>query len=412
MSFTATITAHRNDFFFAAANSSQARTQIKYDGGDEKVAIWYRVNFYRWYRYAMEKYIEAKQDPSLAFRGQLDSEYLKAGDVVEYRIFTDLQHNPNNGDVTASGTPVTYNEAILMGFLEKPIETRWQHEYKGMPGGTYYHASVRTPGIATLMLIQISEQEPAFGEFGTLKFPEAIAPDQVSWARGFNADGYEFDVMPRQPGEPAYPRADNADQRYSLKPGHLYYCLIRYSNASGDWWYEVEKFTTRQRVVTLKGESIHIDNDGDPHARGEASFEIMFRHANVGSVAFFMGGKDYKVDTGDTILLGDLRALDTAAPIWDQMWPYPVKPVEKVFGPFVVTEDTQDISIELNGTEYDGFLEPDEPASTWVQPAYIYYPVGPAEAVTDQTASVTANPLIDGDDFQFTLKYRYSIAYV
>lgn len=407
MIFAATITAHQTDFFFAGANASKRRTQLKYEGGEEKVAIWYRVNFYRWYRYAVEKFIEAKQDPSLAYRGQLDSEYLEAGDVVEYRIFTDLQHDPNNGNLSASGTPVIYNEAILMGFLEKPIKTRWYHEYKGAPGGTYYHASVYTPGVATHMLIQISDQEPVAGDFGTLKFPDVAA-----WERGFNAQGYEFDVVPRIPGEPAYPRETGADQRFSLKPGHNYYCLIRYSNASGDWWYEVEKFTTRQRVVTLKGDAIQIDNDGDPHARGEASFEILFRHANVGSVAFFMGGKDFKIDTGETITLGNLRALDTAAPIQDQMWPYPKKPVEKVFGPFAVTEEIDDISIELNGTEYDGFLEPDEPASTWVQPAYIYYPVGPAEAVTDQPASVTASPLIDGDDFQFTLKYRYSIAYV
>jgi hypothetical protein len=301
---------------------------------------------------------------------------------------------------------VTYNEVIGLGLLEKPIKTRWQHTFKGTPGGTYYHASVQTPGVRTHVLIQISQQEPTAGVFDTLQFEEPIAS-----ILGLNQTSYELDLAPANPGDPDYPRVMGADARYSLLPGAPYYCLIRYSDSAGDWWYEIEKFAAKQRVVTLKADSIYINNDGDPFADGEASFEISFTQASVGSVTFYLGNDDYKIHDEQTIALTQLHKWDTTAPVEQQIWPYPVGPVEKVFGPFTVTPENRDISVAIGGIEHDGILESDEIASTWVQPDSIYYPVGPAESVTDQTASVTAAPEITGDDFEFTVSYRYSIAY-
>jgi hypothetical protein len=408
--FTPRISAEKTTFFFASnANTSQQHAKIKYDGDGTRVAIWYRTNFFYWQRYPMEKLIEGTQNPDLAFRGEFDSELLKAGTVVEYRIFDDVAdagHNPNNGDTGPSGAVVPYREAVLMGFLEKPIKTRWPHTSKGTPGGTYYHSSIQIPGSRTHVLVQVSLSEPVKGVFDILEFAEPAAA-----VLGLNQESYELDVIPSEPDAP-YPRKIEADARQSLVPGANYYCLIRYSNSVGDWWYEVEKFTTLQRLVTLKGDTIHIDNDGDPFSKGEASFEIAFKQGTVGSVHFYLGNDDFKVDTGQTIQLGQLNSLDSSAPPADQIQPYPKKPVEKTFGPFAVTPETQDISVELSGTEYDGIFESDEEASTWVQPAYIYYPVGPAETVTEQPAAVTASPLVTGDDFQFTLNYRYSISYV
>jgi hypothetical protein len=193
-----------------------------------------------------------------------------------------------------------------------------------------------------------------------------------------------------------------------LRPGTDYYCLIRYSDVNGDWWVEEEKFTTLQRMVTVRGDRIEINDDGDPFADGEASFSFQFAQG-ANSATFFLGHDDYKIHDGQNIALGSLPKIDTAD-VTSLIWPPPTAPCEKTFGPFAVRDDTPDVTVAANGTEYDGLFEPNEYAANAQLP--VYCPTGLEEVVSDKTSAVSVAATDPDDDFSFTLHYRHSVNYV
>nr|WP_298683284.1 hypothetical protein [uncultured Dongia sp.] len=384
--------------FQSSAPQNRKRTRITFDlgqagnqvGGDEaQAAIWWRRNTEAWHMFPLEK-----TGPAPQYKGSFYSESVGPGDVLQYRMYDAKVYRDYVPDTvpneTQKGSGIEVRHVEIFGLLNMSRNTpdKMKNSYRSdaVVGGTYYGRKIATPGIRTNVLIEVSQQEPVYGLPHYLRFEK---PEVSVLALG--EEQYDLNLMP-------------------LTPGANYYCLIRYSDSAGNWFFEDAKFTTLRRQVTLKADTIHIDNDGDPHADGEASFNFQFGQGATNTAIFFMGHADFKVHSGQTIALGTMLKLDTSLPLVDQVWPLPTGPAEKTFGPFSVTPETPDITVYAAGTEYDGIFESDERAASGDH-HYLSYPYGPGETVIDKAASITANPL-DGDDFTFTVNYRYSVVYL
>ena len=400
------ITAAETVLLFATASGASdntQRTRITFDmelagkqvGGDlVEVAIWWRRNTEAWHKLDFPK-VGINAHP--VNKGAFWSWNVAPGDVLQYRMYNDTVQPGYVPDTVAnetqphSGAMVWHTEIFGLLNMSRNTPDKLKNSYKAEKriGGTYYGLRYQSKGINTNILFEISQQEPIYGLPNYLRFTD---PQRLSWL-GLGAQQYDFNLMP-------------------LQPGTTYNVLIRYSDESGNWFMEQEKITTLRRQVVLKGDSIVVDNDGDPFADGEASFNIQFGQGATNTAIFFMGHDDFKVHNGQNLPLGTLYKLDTSLPLVDQVWPLPEGPVEKTFGPYGAGDGLPDITVYAAGTEYDGLFESDEHAATGGGFfATLTYPTGPDETVTDKTASITAVPDED-DNFQFTLNYRYSITYL
>lgn len=183
---------------------------------DRPVAIWYRHNFYVWIRLVLDR---AGNAPGFACRGSFRSTELLPGDILEYRIYQDMQHNPSRGDCNARGAVVPSDGVVLMGLKSSPRRGTWLHYSRIEPFGTGCRFHIGTPGITSHVLIEFSRDEPCLGSDGILRF---AAPERV--ASGFHRQFHQFDFKP-------------------LAPGGDYHVLIRCSDTLGNWWHEHQHFT-------------------------------------------------------------------------------------------------------------------------------------------------------------------------
>lgn len=363
-------------YFYASGGASTATTNVRYKmDKDAKPAMWSRMNMGPW------------QKLRFTFtESWFQSGHVGPGDVLEYRLYDDATMPGYVPDTVAnelqprSGAILAHVE--IFGLLKFPIKTDWVRGGEKKPGGTYYLRQIATGSNVTINVrIEVSREKPVPDANEYVRFDK---PDISMLALGKNQ--YELIMTP-------------------LRPGTDYYCLIRYSDVQGNWWLEEEKFTTLQRIVTVKGHHIEINDDGDPFADGEASFSFQFAQG-TNSATFFLGHDDYKIYDGQSISLGSLPRLDTT----DLTWPPQVAPCEKTFGPFAVHDDTPDVTVGANGTEYDGAFEPNEYAATAQLP--VYCPTGIQEVVSDNASVVSVAATDPEDDFSFTLHYRYWVNYV
>jgi len=376
-------------------------TQISFDmeladteaGRKTEVAIWWRMNTQLWQKLDFRK-VGIEDHP--VNKGSFLSWNVYPGDVLQYRMYNDTVNPDYVPDTVVNetatrihgGIPVWHTEifGLFKLWRNAPDKLKAAYRPEKYVGGTYYGLKYNSPGINTNILFEVSQQEPIYGLPNLLRFTD---PDRFSTVT-VGAQQYDLQLMP-------------------MEPGTNYNTLIRYSDDQGNWLIEEGKFTSLRRQVTVRADSVHIDNDGDPMADGEASFTFQIGQGPTNTAIFFMGNEDFKVHSGQTIPLGTMYKLDTSLPLADQLWPLPQGPAEKTFGPFSTSDGLPAITVNAAGTEYDGLLESDEHTGGGASVPF-WYPFGPGEMVIDQTDSVIAKP--SNGNFEFTLNYRYSVTYV
>ncbi|WP_374369977.1 hypothetical protein [Dongia sp.] len=211
--FTARIGTAQTSLFIEEQPGQSA--ELFYES-DRPVAIWYRHNFYVWIRLVLDR---AGSMPGLACRGAFRSSALLPGDILEYRIYEDMQHNPSQGDSNARGVVVPYDGLVLMGLRRRPRHGPWLHYSRAEALGTGCRFRLGTPATVSHVLIEISRDEPRPGSDGALRF---TTPERAVF--GFHRQFYQFDFK-------------------SLAPGSDYHVLIRCSDTAGNWWQEHQRFT-------------------------------------------------------------------------------------------------------------------------------------------------------------------------
>jgi hypothetical protein len=211
--FTARIGTAQTSLFI---DEAAGRAVDLFYESDRPVAIWYRHNFYVWIRLVLGR---AGGGHHLACRGSFRSTAMLPGDVLEYRVYQDMQHNPSHGDGNARGDVIPYDGVILMGLKSRPRRGRWRHYSSAEANGTGCRFRIGTPAIASHVLVEISRDEPCMGSDGAWSFAN---PERAAF--GFHRQFYQFDFKP-------------------LAPGGEYHVLIRCSDAAGNWWSERQGFT-------------------------------------------------------------------------------------------------------------------------------------------------------------------------
>jgi hypothetical protein len=135
-------------------------------------------------------------------------------------------------------------------------------------------------------------------------------------------------------------------ERSGLSPGHDYWVLITAFTHEGYWDERVVQVTLRKRQVKITPAYLYIVDDGDPDKEGEINVRFRFYEEYEQGV---QGGQ--LVDGG---FRGDANSGDLIG----------LKGEHVSLGPSVIREagEAQSLTVVAEGTEYDGFLEPDEQA--------------------------------------------------
>lgn len=217
--FTARITAE-NAVLFVDAESGHS-TKVAYQS-DRPVAIWYRHNLYVWIRLVLDR---TGRLPRAAKSGSFRSPDLLPGDIVEYRIYEDMQHNPSYGPVNAAGISVPYDAVTLMGLRRRPCRMRppsySRHEQRRI-GCRFL---VGTPGVVSHVSVEAAREAPVEGPLGA---PYFRAPDLSLLS--LHRQTHRLDLQP-------------------LLPTTDYHVVLRYSDRDGNWWCEKSSFATPRRPL-------------------------------------------------------------------------------------------------------------------------------------------------------------------
>jgi hypothetical protein len=225
--FTARIAAENAVLFI---DEVSATTEITYRS-DRPVAIWYRHNLYVWIRLVLDRTgIRPQLDRCGAFR----SPEMLPGDILEYRLYQDMQHNPSDGARNKAGQLVPYDSVTLLGLRRRPFTARRPSYTFGEWSGAGWRCRVGMPGLISHLAIEAAREAPVTGPSGALGFK---APDFSLLS--LNRPIHQLDLKP-------------------LLPATDYHVVLRYSDSAGNWWCENGSFATPSRPVrtaTLSGAS-------------------------------------------------------------------------------------------------------------------------------------------------------------
>lgn len=216
--FTARIAAENAVLFI---DEVSATTEITYQS-DRPVAIWYRHNLYVWIRLVLDRTgIRPHLDRSGAFR----SPEMLPGDILEYRLYQDMQHNPSYGARNKAGLLVPYDSVTLLGLKRHPLNVRRPSYSFGEWRGAGWHCRAGMPGLNSHLAIEAAREAPVAGASGPLAFK---APDFSLLS--LNRPVHQLDLKP-------------------LLPATDYHLVLRYSDNAGNWWCERGSFATPSRPL-------------------------------------------------------------------------------------------------------------------------------------------------------------------
>ncbi|MCQ4191297.1 hypothetical protein [Methylocystis suflitae] len=307
----------------------------------------------------------AKQAQIAEQSGSFESDPIIAGQLLQYAVAEEF------APVALSDHGRGSQPAIITiaGLLRDSGNQDWITDQGSLVGGTFFLRKIATGSERTFLKLQVGLNKPEYEAYGVPFFDKPVA----TLANPFAAF-HDVEAVP-------------------LAPGNSYFAVVRLSDAKGRWQVlPIEQFTTLQRKVSLEFPKLHVQNDGDPMNSSQAEFNIAVKEDDSDVARF----KYNNEDVDDT--KPDKRNFDLPAEF------------HCVIGPKRVPPRGLPVTIEVWGTEFDGFLESDEKA--WNADSNIKFPVGFArEKVSDETQVLGASPA-PGDNFAFTVTMKFSVEYI
>lgn len=220
--FTARIAAENAVLFLDPESTAADRTtEIAYRS-ERPVAIWYRHNLYVWIRLVLDR---TGQQPRFNRSGAFRSPEMLPGDILEYRIYEDMQHNPSYGALDAVGISVPYDSVTLMGLRRRPSRVCSPRFSRIEPRRIGCRYLVGTPGVVTHLSVEAAREAPVASPLGDPRFR---CPD-LSFL-SLHRQTHRLDLQP-------------------LLPATNYHVVLRYSDSLGNWWCEQGSFATPRRPL-------------------------------------------------------------------------------------------------------------------------------------------------------------------
>lgn len=363
-----------------SAGQTDGRTTIKYDSDYlGLIIIWARhINgsiigpwkFLNLYKIAgtQEAYQRGEFDWD-EFLRQMDKGPFTHGQVLELRMYSDSLADPNQAD---DYYRVKLTLAITC-LLKQPTLTDLVSDQGEDTGGTYHWHLVATR-MPTFMVISVSQQPPVSGPNGMPRFAQVEGKAE------------------------SQPNSIHRTELTPLAPGTNYYCLIRVSDNVGNWQFLRSQFRTRWQSVTVTFKTLHIDNDGDESAYGEADgfvFQILegdnlIKDFSLGRSLIYDGQNIDLLPRGFTHTLGPKS-----------------------------TPGGYDLRIRVEGTEDDSFLfseSKEQAANLFIGGEPLLFPTGRPDAsrpgeLAEKTRLFDASAFVVGDEFAFTVTVTFVAQY-
>jgi len=299
--------------------------------------------------------------------GDFKSESMAPGNVFQYGILpsgVDLDTIDPTRQVVSDGRFADI--VTIFALLKRSGEPNFISDQGSTTGGTFRFRQFATGSTKTVVVMKVGRGVPFQDEFKIWRLSKVehtlISPP------GLN---HPLEATP-------------------LWPGQLYAATVRISNDQGQWQSFHELFVTLRRKVDVTFSKLKIINDGDPFALGEADFTFEVAEGNLGVV---------KTMTRPIEDINDENPFDEIS----------LSGFSHSIGPKSITEDNQKIAVRVSGHEHDGFLEPDELASSSLRDLEIPTGMG-KENVTGKTTSVSA-PSTTNADFTFSATVTHSVTY-
>ena len=261
----------------------------------------------------------------------------------------------------------------IFGIAKQPQKMNFVERHWEEPGGTFLREIIQTSQSTTVAIIGCKRTPFEFDADGLPKFDNA---EGVTSQTHHPSTGNDLLVMP-------------------LLPGNDYECKAVVVDDFGNWDIMTSNFKTQHRKITVQFTTLHIYNDSDPGAHGEAVFNFGVYYGETPSSLkkieeFFLP----KMDIDD--------------------WSKTDRPYQLGFahiGDFLAAKDDteRNIFVRSTGVEDDGPFDSDEGA--WSTGGAITFPIGFDEDVPSRHFRLDAPPSTDGSDFHYGVDVVWSVEY-
>lgn len=345
------------------AGETDATTSVRYEKHDHEV-LWLRSPGTGWFApnvFVLTGEATAEQRGTFFVR-------LAPGEIQDVAVFQEGRP-PIEEQVVQ-----TRAEAFLKVFclLKAPEARTLVTDRNEETGGTWHARRLHTDVMTSLVMIGASRQPPYVDPDG---MPHLVHPD----------------------GGPAFPGAftdDHAVELRPLLPGHHYFLAAVVADVFGNWEAVIAEFDTLKRQVTVGFPTLHVYDDGDPHAHGEASFRFRVMHPPVQQPTVL---RDFERPMAD---IDDWNETDR---------PYPLGySYQSALAP--VRDGEQQVWVASWGTEEDGIGESDEAAGNWGEPLSI--PSGRGLEDVPHAHLLLDCPSTTDDDFHYGVEVTWSVVYL
>lgn len=297
---------------------------------------------------------------------------LRPGDAYQAALYLGIDLvNPND-----AGDIIPPRKLVTVLAIKKAGKKTLIEDEGAEVGGTYFFRLAAT-SVDTLAYTQISRSPPETDGTGI-----TTAVDMVE------GSGSIFSSGPVSSLSGPHKRIHRLTM-LPLLAGNTYHALTSLIDRDGNWQFIAEKFTTKKRHISISFLEIFIDNDGDPAGRSTAEFRFSVSEGLREVKTFHVGDENYSITDGQVIKL---------MPPWDYV---------AQSGYHVITRNTERVYVNVEGKDFDGWLESDETARGGTS---IDFPFGMDEEVASRTISIRTYPMA-GDDFEFSVKISYGVSY-
>lgn len=260
----------------------------------------------------------------------------------------------------------------IFGINKQPGPIKLVEGHSEEAGGTFVSQFIETSKRTSVAAIGCKRGSFDLGADGFPVFDETI--EAVTWQDHHPSAGHNMLLMP-------------------LMAGNDYECRAVVVDEFGNWDVMVSGFRTESRKILIRFTTLHVYNDSDPGAEGEADFNFA---VNFGT------------PPGPVDLIEEFtKSIDPLDNFGKTDRPYHLGFAH--VGDYVTVNDGQvDVYVRSTGVEDDGPFDSDEGA--WSRGGRIVFPVGFNEDAMG-SFRLDAPPSTNGSDFHYGVDVVWVVDY-